>query len=253
MILLTLSTPSYTATEGRIVFFDPVSRCFRSLTGAGGRIKPSRPSEPLGRRNRQDRPGGYRIVHIRLHKPVPLGCLWLIPFALLHFAALDRDVSSGGSHSWAAVSVLDADMTMRLWEAGLLPFELLLPPTCFSMRLVSASWLVAFVHFVRGPGIIISDHLGGFTAKEGLFMFANKALEGIVLRTGTQQLKFAIVGREAHTCASPIGLPWALVTERPVALPPTNTASLPTTASCGRASRPLAISASNFSNSPKSG
>jgi hypothetical protein len=25
---------------------------------------------------------------------------------------------------------------------------------------------------------------------------------------------------EAHTCASPIGLPWALVTERPVALPP---------------------------------
>ena len=64
-------------------------------------------------------------------------------------------------------------MTMRLWEAGLLPFELLLPPTCFSARLVSASWLVAFVHFVRGPGIIISDHLVGF-AKEGLFMFANK-------------------------------------------------------------------------------
>jgi hypothetical protein len=25
---------------------------------------------------------------------------------------------------------------------------------------------------------------------------------------------------ETHTCASPIGLPWALVTERPVALPP---------------------------------
>jgi hypothetical protein len=86
------------------------------------------------------------------------------------------------------VSVLDADVTMRFWEARLLPFELLLPPTCFSARLVSASWLVAFVHFVRGPGIIISDHLGGFTAKEGLFMFANKALEGIVLRTGTQQL-----------------------------------------------------------------
>jgi hypothetical protein len=82
------------------------------------------------------------------------------------------------SHSWAAVSVLDADVTMRFWEARLLPFELLLPPTCFGARLVSASWLVAFVHFVRGPGIIISDHLGGFTAKEGLFMFANKALEG---------------------------------------------------------------------------
>jgi len=28
------------------------------------------------------------------------------------------------------------------------------------------------------------------------------------------QLKFAIVVREAHTCASPTGLPWALVTER---------------------------------------
>src|SRR5260370_36018817 len=45
-------------------------------------------------------------------------------------------------------------------------------------------------------------------------------LEGIVLLTGPQQLKFAIVGREAHTCVSPTGLPWALVTERPVALPP---------------------------------
>src|SRR5204862_2229861 len=31
---------------------------------------------------------------------------------------------------------------------------------------------------------------------------------------------FAIVVREAHTCASPTGRPWALVTERPVALPP---------------------------------
>jgi hypothetical protein len=30
----------------------------------------------------------------------------------------------------------------------------------------------------------------------------------------------AIVAREAHTCASPIRLSWALVTERPVALPP---------------------------------
>ena len=73
------------------------------------------------------------------------------------------------------MSVLDADVTMRFWEARLLPFELLLPPTCFSTGLVSASWLVAFVHFVRGPGIIISDHMGDFTAKEDLFMFANKA------------------------------------------------------------------------------
>jgi hypothetical protein len=81
----------------------------------------------------------------------------------------------GQSHRWAAVSVLDADVTMRFWEARLLPFELLLPTTCFSARLVSASWLVAFVHFVRDPGIIICDHLVGFTVKEGLFMFANKA------------------------------------------------------------------------------
>src|SRR5258707_3117472 len=29
-----------------------------------------------------------------------------------------------------------------------------------------------------------------------------------------------MVGREAHTCASPTGFPWGLVTERPVALPP---------------------------------
>ena len=79
-----------------------------------------------------------------------------------------------GSISWAAVSVLDADMTMRFWEARRVPFELLLPPTRFSTRLVSASWLVAFVHLVRRPGIFISDHLGGFTVKEGLFMFASK-------------------------------------------------------------------------------
>ena len=75
MILLTLSTPViHRDLKGRIVFFDPFSRCFRSLTGAGdnqGRIKPSRPSEPLGRRNRQDRPGGYRIFHIRLHCDIP--------------------------------------------------------------------------------------------------------------------------------------------------------------------------------------
>ena len=115
------------------------------------------------------------------------------PFQFAHARAVER------SHSWAAVSVLDADVTMRFWETRVLPFELLLPPTCFSARLVSASWLVAFVHFVRGPGIIISDHLVGFTAKEGLFMFANKELEGIGLRTGPQQVKFAIVGREAHT------------------------------------------------------
>src|SRR6266446_2587658 len=65
------------------------------------------------------------------------------------------------SHSWAAVSVLDADVTMRFWTARLLPFEFLLPPTRFSTRLVSASLLVAFVHLVRGPRIFISDHLGG--------------------------------------------------------------------------------------------
>src|SRR5262249_44318962 len=39
-------------------------------------------------------------------------------------------------------------------------------------------------------------------------------------RPGMAIIKFAIVVREAHTCASPTGLLWALVAERPVALPP---------------------------------
>ena len=77
------------------------------------------------------------------------------------------------------MSVPHADGTARFWKARLLPFELLLPPTRFSARLVSASWLVAFVHLVRGPGIFISDHLGGFTVKEGLFMFASKGSKAL--------------------------------------------------------------------------
>jgi hypothetical protein len=107
-------------------------------------------------------------------------------------AGLNRSKSRGGcvcshpravdrSHSWAAVSVLDADVTMRFWEARLLPFELLLPPTCFSARLVSASWLVAFVHFVRGPGIIISDHLVASLPKRAFLCLqtrGSKALPG---------------------------------------------------------------------------
>jgi hypothetical protein len=45
------------------------------------------------------------------------------------------------------------------WAVCLLAFELLLPPTRFSARLVSASWLVIFVHLVRGSGIVfISNH-----------------------------------------------------------------------------------------------
>ena len=94
------------------------------------------------------------------------------------------------------------DVTMRFREARLPPFRVAVAADVLQHASCKRLWLVAFVHFVRVPGIIICDHLGGFTAKEGLFMFANKALEGIVLRTGTQQLKFAIVGREAHTCTT---------------------------------------------------
>src|SRR5262249_58084966 len=64
-----------------------------------------------------------------------------------------------GSHRYATVSVLDAKMRMRFWAVCLLAFELLLPPTRFSARLVSASWLVIFVHLVRCSGIVfISNH-----------------------------------------------------------------------------------------------
>ena len=52
-------------------------------------------------------------------------------------------------------------MTMRFGAVRLLAFELLLPPPRFSTRRVSASELVAFVDLVWGPGIFISNHLGG--------------------------------------------------------------------------------------------
>jgi hypothetical protein len=51
-------------------------------------------------------------------------------------------------------------MRMRFWAVCLLAFELLLPPTRFSARLVSASWLVIFVHLVRGSGIVFISTIG---------------------------------------------------------------------------------------------
>jgi hypothetical protein len=65
------------------------------------------------------------------------------------------------SHRRIAAVVLDSDMTMRFGAVRLLVFELLLPPTRFSTRFVSASELIAFVDLVWGPGIFISNHLGG--------------------------------------------------------------------------------------------
>lgn len=58
--------------------------------------------------------------------------------------------TSGQSHSNLAVSVLHAEMTVRM-----LALELLLPPPRFSTRRVFAFYLVAFVHLVRGPGVFI--------------------------------------------------------------------------------------------------
>ena len=68
---------------------------------------------------------------------------------------------AGHSHRRIAAVVLDPDMTMRFGAVRLLAFELLLPPPRFSTRRVSASELVAFVDLVWGPGIFISNHLGG--------------------------------------------------------------------------------------------
>ncbi len=67
------------------------------------------------------------------------------------------------------MSVLDADVTMRFWTARLLPFELLLPPTRFSARLVSASLLVAFVHLVRGPWDLHLRPFGRLHCQRGPF------------------------------------------------------------------------------------
>lgn len=68
---------------------------------------------------------------------------------------------AGHSHRRIAAVVLDPDMTMRFGAVRLLAFELLLPPTRFSTRFVCASELIAFVDLVWGPGIFISNHLGG--------------------------------------------------------------------------------------------
>jgi len=70
---------------------------------------------------------------------------------------------AGHSHRRNAAVVLDSDMTMRFGAVRLLAFELLLPPTRFSTRFVCASELIAFVDLVWGPGIFISNHLGGFS------------------------------------------------------------------------------------------
>jgi hypothetical protein len=68
---------------------------------------------------------------------------------------------AGQSHRRVAAVVLDSDMTMRFEAVRLLAFELLLPSQRFSTRFVSASELIAFVDLVWGPGIFISNHLGG--------------------------------------------------------------------------------------------
>ena len=68
---------------------------------------------------------------------------------------------AGQSHRRIAAVVLDSDMTMRFGAVRLLAFELLLPSTRFSSRFVSASEPIAFVDLVWGPGIFISNHLGG--------------------------------------------------------------------------------------------
>ena len=99
-------------------------------------------------------------------------------------AARDHGRPARQSHSWPAVFVLDTDVTMRFWTARLLGFELLLPPTRFSTRLVSSSQLVAFVHFVRGPGIFILNHLAGFIAKAGLFMFCSRGADIVSVAFG---------------------------------------------------------------------
>src|SRR5262249_33653512 len=75
--------------------------------------------------------------------------------------ALTARVSSGehpaGSHRYAAVSVLDAKMRMWFWAVCLLAFELLLPPTRFSARLVSASWLYGALGSSSSPAIGLSS------------------------------------------------------------------------------------------------
>ena len=53
-----------------------------------------------------------------------------------------------GRLDYIAAVVLDSDMTMRFGAVRLLAFELLLPPTRFSTRFVSASELIAFVDLV---------------------------------------------------------------------------------------------------------
>jgi hypothetical protein len=79
---------------------------------------------------------------------------------ITNIAHSSRATHPARSHRYAAVSVLDAKMRMQFWAVCLLAFELLLPPTRFSARLVSTSWLVIFVHLVRGSGIVvfISNH-----------------------------------------------------------------------------------------------
>src|SRR6266436_4292055 len=76
---------------------------------------------------------------------------------------------------------------MRFWTARLLPFELLLPPTRFSARLVSASLLVAFVHLVRGPWDLHLRPFGRLHCQRGPFYVWMGDAESIVIRVTRQR------------------------------------------------------------------
>src|SRR5215831_4366041 len=78
----------------------------------------------------------------------------------------------------------------------------------------SPGWKRVFSRHRISPGFM------AFTAADACSPMQSSANATGRLSPWKGNYKFAIVVREAHTCASPTGLLWALVTERPVALPP---------------------------------
>jgi hypothetical protein len=114
--------------------------------------------------------------------------------------ALDRDVpreaneartpaESSGHIAGRPCLFFDADVTMRFWEARLAPVRVAVAADVLQRASCKCRLACRLRTLCTGPWDHHLRPFGGFAAKEGLFMFANKALEGIVFANRSSVIK----------------------------------------------------------------